>query len=595
MRSGSVWMSVLMLSLAVASARATETQWWTVNTAGDHAKSESRGVVIRPDGTLETGPETRTIALDSLRTVWAMARLADGSVALAGDRGRIDRWVPGQGVKPWAKLGAGQVLALAADGDGVIAGTGPHGLVYRVGAKGDTTLLARTGERYVWGLAPGRGGAWWVATGTRGRLYRWAAGKLALVLDTEESNLTSLVADGSGGAFTGGDSRGRIYAVNADGDARTLFDANEDEIRALARDAQGVLWAAALAGSATTGADSGPAADDDDGPAPQRAAVAGARAVVYRLLPDSAAALRWTSPQPFVFALAGARDGLLAATGKRAGVFRIEGSNAVAQIAAPRVGQVTALQVLPDGGLLAATSNPRRWCSWSGPRGARRAAVRRARRSALLAVRPRALERPRLGAVRDASGQRRGTRHHVVALAARERRARPHRVAARSFRAVEGGARLGRCARGRGGFVVARAEPAASARGPERGAAGPGRARGRDGCSQRSGDAVARRWAEGRVLDHHEQPEGPARTAAVGARPADAAVARERSEQRPAAFPHRGAPRPRRPVDRDRQGSRGRDVHVEHGDVAGRALPAARVGQRRARQRGGRGAAGRRS
>ncbi len=273
MRSGSVWMSVLMLSLAVASARATETQWWTVNTAGDHAKSESRGVVIRPDGTLETGPETRTIALDSLRTVWAMARLADGSVALAGDRGRIDRWVPGQGVKPWAKLGAGQVLALAADGDGVIAGTGPHGLVYRVGAKGDTTLLVRTGERYVWGLAPGRGGAWWVATGTRGRLYRWAGGKLSLVLDTEESNLTSLVADGAGGAFAGGDSRGRIYAVNADGDARTLFDANEDEIRALARDAQGVLWAAALAGSATTGADAGPAADDDDGPAPQRAAV----------------------------------------------------------------------------------------------------------------------------------------------------------------------------------------------------------------------------------------------------------------------------------------------------------------------------------
>ncbi len=356
MRSHGIWTIGLLAVLSAGAAGATETQWWTVNSAADHAKSETRGVVVRPDGTLEPGPETRSVPLDSLRTVWAMARLADGSVALAGDRGRIDRWVPGQGVRPWARLGAGQVLALAADGDGVIAGMGPNGRLYRVGAKGDTTLLARTNERYVWGIAPGRPGSWWIATGTRGRLYRWAAGKLTLVLDTEESNLTSLVTDGRGGAIAGGDSRGRVYGVAEDGEARTLFDANEDEIRALARDAQGVVWAAALAGSATTNTDA--PGDDDDGPAPQRTAVSGARAVLYRLQPDSAAALWWTSPQPFVFALAPTAQGVAAATGNRAGVFRIEGSNAASQLAAPRVGQVTALQPLPDGTVLAATSNP---------------------------------------------------------------------------------------------------------------------------------------------------------------------------------------------------------------------------------------------
>lgn len=350
------WNATLMaLALAVTSvANASETQWWTLESAADHAKSESRGVVVRADGVLEAGPAIRSWSADSLKTIWAMVRLADGSVALAGDRGRVDRWIPGQGVRPWARLGRGQVLSLAADGNGVLAGTGPTGLVYRIGAKGDTTLLARTGERYVWGIVPAGAGRWWIATGTRGRLGRITGGKYELVFDSDESNLTALVSDGAGGAVAGGDSRGRVYAVSASGAARTWFDANEDEIRALSRDANGVVWAAALSGSATSPAD----ADDEATPAPQRGPVSGARAVIYRLNPDSASALWWTSPQPFVFALAGTNAGLMMATGNRAGVFRLERSNGAAQWLAAKEGQVTALLPLPQGGVLAGTSNP---------------------------------------------------------------------------------------------------------------------------------------------------------------------------------------------------------------------------------------------
>lgn len=350
------WIAVAFLFAMsfAAGAHASETQWWTLESAPDHVKSEARGVVLRADGVLEAGPEVRRWAADSLRTIWAMARLADGSVALAGDRGRVDRWIPGQGVKPWAKLGRGQVLSLVADGNGVLAGTGPSGLVYRIGARGDTTLVARTGERYVWGLAPARAGGWWVATGTRGRLGRLVGGKFEIVFDSDESNLTALVADGEGGAIAGGDSKGRVYAVSADGRARTWYDANEDEIRALARDPNGVVWAAALSGSATSAAE----ADDEDTPAPQKGPISGARAVVYRLAPDSASALWWTAPQPFVFALASTPGGPLAATGNRAGVFRIERSNGASQWLAAKEGQVTALLSLPDGTVLAGTSNP---------------------------------------------------------------------------------------------------------------------------------------------------------------------------------------------------------------------------------------------
>jgi hypothetical protein len=68
--------------------------------------------------------------------------------------------------------------------------------------------------------------------------------------------------------------------------ARTLFDSAEDEIRALAVDASGQVWAAALSASATTTGSSGATAGDDpaedEGPRPTRAPVAGGKAVLYR-------------------------------------------------------------------------------------------------------------------------------------------------------------------------------------------------------------------------------------------------------------------------------------------------------------------------
>ena len=353
------WMAALLLAgglTGVQVVAAAETQWWMSDSPTDYSRAEARGVTVRADGSLSLGPSLSSRTVDSLRTIWAVAVLADGSVAIGGDGGRIDRWTAGGGIRPWVRLAAGEVFALVADGDGVVAGTGPEGLVYRVGAKGDTTRLASTGEKYVWALAPAGRGAWYAATGTKGKLLRIEAGKVRTVLDTEESNLISLAPDGSGGVYAGGDSKGRIVRVRADGSSSTVFDASEDEVRALTVDPRGVLWAAALSAAAVSG--SGDDSDDATGPSPARVAVSGGRAVVYRIAPDSSGVAWWTSPQPMVFALAWRPEGLYAATGNRAGVFRIEGANAASQVLAPAQGQITALAVGRDGTIFAGASNP---------------------------------------------------------------------------------------------------------------------------------------------------------------------------------------------------------------------------------------------
>jgi hypothetical protein len=339
-------------SVCPREAVAADTQWWTANSAADHARAEARGIVVDPDGVIRPGPRAVSHPTDSLSIAWCVAVLRDGSVAVGGDGGRVMRWSERHGWRTWARLGPGQVQSLAADGDGAVAGVGPRGLVFRIAANGDTSRLAATGERHVWGLLPAGGGAWYAATGTRGRLLRLASGRAEVLLDTEESNLVSLVSDGKGGIYAGGDSRGRVYHVSASGVARTLFDAAEDEVRALAVGADGIVWAAASSVAATS---EEPASEE--GPQPTRAAVAGGRAVLYRLTPEGEASQWWTSPQPLVFALAPTAKGVRAATGNRAGLYRIERANAGLLELAPPQGQVTALALHGDV-LLAVTSNP---------------------------------------------------------------------------------------------------------------------------------------------------------------------------------------------------------------------------------------------
>jgi hypothetical protein len=350
--------ALVLAALLSTAARAADTQWWILDSPSDYAKSESHGLVVRPDGSLGPGPRAVSTPLDSITIVWSAAVLRDGSVALAADQGRVLRWSPGGVVRPWARLAAGQVLSLAADGDGVVVGTGPDGLVYRVSARGDTTLLARTGQRYVWGLARAGGSAWYAATGSKGRLMRIEGGAARIVADTDESNLVSIVSDGRGGVFTGGDSKGRVYHVLADGSVRTVFDASEDEIRALAFGPDGALYAAALSTPSTVEDEKGAAPVPVENPPP------GGRATIYRIVPDSSAMSWWTSPQPLVFALATTggtladQRGLLAATGNRAAVYLVERSGRASQWLASPAGQVTALAGGPDGRLYAATSNP---------------------------------------------------------------------------------------------------------------------------------------------------------------------------------------------------------------------------------------------
>lgn len=350
--SATLCLVALGLLTAPRVSRAAATQYWTLRSAADHQATELAGVALGADGSLAAGPAVEPLDLPGAPVVWAMLAEGDRAILATGPGGRV-LTVRGSDVKADSS-GDAQALSLARGPDGALyVGTGPNGRVVRFDGQGRRTTFCETGEKYVWALA-WVGHTLYAATGPLGRLFAIdAAGKGKPVLDARAAHLSALATDGQGTLFIGAAGRGIVYAWK-DGHARVLLEAPEKEIRALAWDGR-ALYAAAL---------SAPPVTIDDGSV-DPAAGEGQRSIVYRIVPDSSAATFWTAPQGLIYALAARSDGLYAATGSRAALYRVDTRGRGEALWAGSEGQATAL-ALPGGDerstgtLLMATSNPSR-------------------------------------------------------------------------------------------------------------------------------------------------------------------------------------------------------------------------------------------
>ncbi|MEP7028835.1 MAG: hypothetical protein ABI960_09600 [Candidatus Eisenbacteria bacterium] len=354
-RCGPAFSLALVASLAAGlsggalapGAHAATTQYWTLRSAADHQATELEGVALGPDGALRSGPQLTPRELPGSPVVWAALAQGDRLFLATGPGGRV-LTVRGSDVRA-DSTGDAQALALAqGEGGALYVGTGPNGRVVRFASNGTRTTYFETGQKYVWALAF-LGKTLYAATGPLGKLYAIdGPGQGKVVLDARAAHLTALATDGKGTLFVGASGRGIVYAVTG-GRARALFEAPEKEIRALAWDGR-ALYAAAMTAA--------PISIDDATLDP--ASGEGQRSVVYRIVPDSAAAAHWISPQGLVYALLAADGRLWAATGSRAALYRVDARGKGDALWAGGEGQVTALAPAGGGEVWLATSNPSR-------------------------------------------------------------------------------------------------------------------------------------------------------------------------------------------------------------------------------------------
>ena len=336
-RSIPVLTIIVLVLLVFSGVRAGQPALWETSGRAELLKGDARGVSISDTGVVMLAPKLNEIFNTQQTYVWASAIDNQGNVYLGtghdGKTFKITANGTGSLLFDASEL---DVTALAIGRDGVVyAGTSPDGKVYRIGADGKADVYFDPGDKYIWSLAVMPDGSLAVGTGDNGKLYRvrsaGASPETSLLANTNQTHVISLAVTAQGDLIAGTDSGGLVLRVSPDGKMFALFDTQLREIHALAPAADGSIYALALSDAAATSrAPSAPAvspqpteggtpttsvtitAIDESGvpiqgqttPTRSRSDVSTARSAVFRILPDGATDVVWSSPTVTAFAIA---------------------------------------------------------------------------------------------------------------------------------------------------------------------------------------------------------------------------------------------------------------------------------------------------
>ena len=381
--------SVLLIASAFSlpcSLFAQGTKQWTQSRFDEFQKGTPQSVILRSDGALETGSEAREVITTPSTYVWSIASDRAGNAYLGtGSPATVLQIAPdGKSTTLFeTKDLSVQSVRLGPDG-AIYAATLPKGRIYKLqanAAKAETEETAKvvfdpetTQEkpRYIWDMAFDVQGRLYIATGGPGALYRWdpakPGSKAELFFKSDEPHIRCLAFAPDGNLIAGSDGSGLVYRIDKSGQGFVLFDAPRREITALAISPSGTIYAANV----------GDKSRNNLPPLPVQgvANITTTITIVQpgsiqtfngnTIIPDGTEVFEipatgaphslWASRDDIVYSLRSTPRGLLAASGNRGRVYRIDSVSSFADIAHLKASQAVGFADAPDG-IYIATSN----------------------------------------------------------------------------------------------------------------------------------------------------------------------------------------------------------------------------------------------
>lgn len=381
----------LILALFIG-AQAGQPAVWETSGRVELLKGDARGVSISDTGVLMLAPKLTEVFNTQQTYVWSSAVDNQGNVFLGtGHDGKVFRTTAagaGSLLYDSAEL---DVTALAIGRDGaVFAGTSPDGKVYRITGDGKADVYFDPGDKYIWSLAVMNDGSLAVGTGDNGKLYRvrsaGATPESSLLVSTNQTHVISLAVTAAGDLIAGTDSGGLVLRVSPEGKTFALFDTQLREIHALAPAADGSIYALALSDAASTARppstpaaptpqpsdtsgvttsvtitaidETGAPMTGQTGPTRSRSDVSNARSAVFRILPDGATDVVWSSPTVTAFSIApGLQPGsVLIGTADKGRIYSVTNDGRDTLLLQSPEGQISSLLV-KNNQIYAASSN----------------------------------------------------------------------------------------------------------------------------------------------------------------------------------------------------------------------------------------------
>lgn len=392
-RSLAIIISFLLIFALSIGVQAGQPTVWETSGRVELLKGDARGVSISDTGVLMLAPKLTEVFNTQQTYIWSSAVDSQGNVYLGtghdGKTFRITAAGAGSLLYDAAEL---DVTALAVGRDGVVfAGTSPDGKVYRITGDGKAEVYFDPADKYVWSLAVMSDGSLAVGTGDTGKLYRvrsaGATPEASLLVSTNQTHVISLAVTPQGDLIAGTDSGGLVLRVSPEGKTFALFDTQLREIHALAPAADGSIYALALSDAAATARppstpaaptpqstesgggvstsvtitaidETGAPVQGQSGPMRSRSDVSNARSAVFRILPDGATDVVWSSPNVTAFSIApGLQPGsVLIGTADKGRIYSVTNDGRDTLLLQSPEGQISSLHV-KNNQIYAASSN----------------------------------------------------------------------------------------------------------------------------------------------------------------------------------------------------------------------------------------------
>jgi hypothetical protein len=357
-------------------AQAQGTHLWTQSQMEEFERGTPSGVAIESDGHLRQTSGLTELATTPSTFVWAVAADRSGHIyAATGTPATVLRFAGKPGDKPFTLFETKDLVvqALTMGPDGALyAATLPGGKVFKLdpnatakqddsnatvvfdpakapdfAASNSSDPSPASGSHYIWDLIFDSSGRLYIATGNPAAVYRVDVSKPGaapeLFFKSDEAHIRTLAWDARGNLIAGSDGSGLVYRVDPRGKGYVLFQAPRREITSLAIGHGGTIYAACVGDKSRNPLPplpvQGMAAITITVVQPQSLQAANSSAAVpegtdvYALTEDQAPRKIWSGKDEIVYALAAQPDGLLALSGNRGRIFRIQDDGSYADVA----------------------------------------------------------------------------------------------------------------------------------------------------------------------------------------------------------------------------------------------------------------------
>jgi hypothetical protein len=368
-----VFAATAVLSL-IQPLAAQGTHLWIQSRVDDFQKGTPQGVAIGSNGDLREGPGLSDIVTTPSSFVWSVAVDKNGTPYLGtGSPATVLRGSAQKDGKPFTLFESRdvsvQVVRVGPEGS-LYAATVPSGKVYKLNASAtakqdestaklifDASKAASTDgaseshreskSHYIWDMTFDTSGKLYIAVGGPGAIYRVDPAnpdaKPDVFFKSDEQHIRALAWDAKGNLIAGSDGSGLVYRISPQGKGYVLFEAPRREITSVAVAANGTIFASSVGDKSRNPLPPLPVQGVGSitftivQPGSLQAANASSSTPegteIYALAEDQAPRRIWSSKDDIVYALTAQPDGLLALSGNRGHIFRIQQNGDYADVA----------------------------------------------------------------------------------------------------------------------------------------------------------------------------------------------------------------------------------------------------------------------